>query len=143
MRRLLLLAALASLAFAPVPKPKPRPPRNDLEALQGRWYRVSLIIKGEWHKERPGAVAPTIKDNLMAYGARGDTWDFTLDPKKSPKRIDFRNTTHRGSYQGVYKLEGDTLTICWREGEKEADRPADFDPRQKNVWLHVYKRKKP
>jgi hypothetical protein len=52
MCRFLPLLALLSLAFAPVPLPKVRPgtPSDDLKAMQGTWYRTSLISNGTEHE---------------------------------------------------------------------------------------------
>jgi uncharacterized protein (TIGR03067 family) len=51
------------------------------------------------------------------------------DPSKNPAEITISKTEESGktntSY-GIYKLEGDTLTICMIKSENPADRPREF-----------------
>jgi hypothetical protein len=47
--------------------------------------------------------------------------------------------TKGGKGFGLCRLEGDTLTMCFRDGD-ETGRPTSFDPTQKGVWLQVYRR---
>jgi uncharacterized protein (TIGR03067 family) len=53
---------------------------------------------------------------------------FTLDPAMKPKAIDTtfveEDGKERGKALGIYKLEGNRLTICWRQGGRE--RPTEF-----------------
>jgi uncharacterized protein (TIGR03067 family) len=136
-----LMVSLVTAAPAPVYKPKKEPGKTDLEKMQGTWVRVSLAIDG-----RPGVHAPctiTIKGTTMAFGSPGDDWNLTLDPSKSPKHIHSSRLEKKASiadFWGIYSLEGDTLTICCREGSNEADRPLTFDKTQRGVWLQVLKR---
>jgi uncharacterized protein (TIGR03067 family) len=135
------------LAFAPAPLPKPPPPdpnKADLKAMQGKWTRTLLIVDGRTTRKLRGAeVTATIKGDRMVYSAR-DVWELTLDAKASPKRIDSKGAVPNvGNYLflGVYRLEGDKLTICCREAQGgKGKRPADFDPAQRGVWLQVFER---
>jgi uncharacterized protein (TIGR03067 family) len=47
---------------------------------------------------------------------------LNVDDAKSPKEI---NIVVRGNRFGIYKLEGDTLTLCWNE-DYDGHRPVDF-----------------
>ncbi|MGL4551664.1 MAG: TIGR03067 domain-containing protein [Gemmataceae bacterium] len=146
MRRIIPFLALSSLAFAPLPFPKPDPAKDDLRKLQGEWVRVSCTIDGEAGREDPGSVKVKIDGSMMAFGSPGDTWGITLDGRKEPKHIDSRNTVRKGAdsvFLGIYRLEGDTLTICWRNTVAGGVRPAGFNPHEPRVWLHTYTRKRP
>jgi len=145
MRRAALLLAALALGFAPVPFPnsaKPRSPEDDLKALEGEWRRDSLSIDG-----RPGGVGTVavIKDGRMAFGTPGDDWNLTLDTSTTPRRIDSRRVKDDPGidpFWAVYRLEGDTLYYCDRQGKDVSARPAGFDPAQRNVWLATYRRVK-
>lgn len=103
--------------------------KKDLEALQGEWTLVStepklepeeaykLTIKGEQWTIR----APSILGNAAAKTT------IKIDPSKSPKTLDL--TIRIGDRElpprlGIYKLEGNTLTVCQTIGK--AERPTEF-----------------
>jgi uncharacterized protein (TIGR03067 family) len=47
----------------------------------------------------------------------------------SPGAIDFKHTAHssRGkTWRGIYKIDGDTLTICDNAAELQKSRPTSF-----------------
>jgi uncharacterized protein (TIGR03067 family) len=66
--------------------------------------------------------------------------EFTFDPVPSPQTIDYRNLAgaHKGkAQQGIYKFEGDVLTVC--VALPGAARPREFeslagDGRTLTVW---------
>jgi uncharacterized protein (TIGR03067 family) len=85
-----------------------------------------LIIEGD---------KATIRSANEAHDARFKIVDATA----KPKRINF-NPEGPSVAEGIYKLEGDTLTICFaKDGEK---RPSEFSSRGKGLTLIVCKRDK-
>jgi uncharacterized protein (TIGR03067 family) len=137
-----LLAAVASAQHEATKK--------DLDQLQGTWRLVS--------RERDGKadLADALKDVRVTH--EGDKFSFSgspsgsgamkgtfkLDATKSPKAMDRMpaDGPQKGkALPGIYKLEGDTLTICASVEGK--DRPTEFatKPNSGRV-LSVFKREK-
>src|SRR5262249_62181455 len=67
---------------------------------------------------------------------------FHLDPTKQPKAIDFFYLGEDAKPMlGIYRLEGDTLTLCWNnEPTQSADRPTEFSTKGKKWTLAVWRR---
>jgi uncharacterized protein (TIGR03067 family) len=110
--------------------------KKELKALEGNWQltrqegggsltpkpvvaRLRIVIEGDqmsWYIGNPAA---------------NQTADLKIDPTKTPKTIDAEIT--RGSAKdkvmlGIYKLEKDTLEICWGEPGSNK-RPTKFTSR--------------
>jgi uncharacterized protein (TIGR03067 family) len=100
-----------------------------LEKFQGKWATASVTVDGEAEDE--------IKDRFLAI--KGDkatfldkdkergTGSMKLDPGKSPARLDFtyEDGPAKGkTLKGIYKFEGDTLTLCY--GGFGKNRPTEF-----------------
>src|SRR5205823_14159716 len=70
------------------------------------------------------------KDVMTVEGKESRQVQLRLAPGKSPKELDWTvlDGPDKGEgRQGVYKLDGDTLTICVAEpGGDGADRPKEF-----------------
>ena len=114
--------------------------------LEGAWVCTCATIDG-----RPLAPEAAAQLRLTLTGNRYQTarggqvlFDstFTLDPARQPKQIDLIGTEGElkgKAALGIYKLEGDQLTICYVMPGSE--RPKTFEsPPQSGVFLVVWKR---
>jgi len=115
--------------------------QKEIKALQGTWKAVALEAGGN---PLPKEAIP---DFTYTIGADGKaTGKMAVNPKKSPKTID--NVHESGSQKGkgqygVYKLEGDKLTVCMTPpGRAEGDRPKDFTTKGTTNMVFVFERVK-
>ena len=104
---------------------------TDAERFQGNWTVQKMTRQGkDLPEEKVKELRVTFEgDKFLAK--RGDkvaeSSTFTLDETKNPKTIDMlpANKTEKRPAQGIYKLEGDKLSMLWRK--EGGERPADFD----------------
>jgi RNA polymerase sigma factor (sigma-70 family) len=91
---------------------------NDLIKIQGIWKLESREFDGQ------PAPAEDIKDVTLQISAKGE-WRLSfglgkatnqalvfIDPSKKPAVMEVRAANGRVWWSGLYKVEGDTLTIC-------------------------------
>src|SRR5262249_26789279 len=135
MQRILPLLAVLCLGFTLALADEPKPDnRSDLEKMPGKWYRTRYVVAGEAQGEKAGEATIVIKGTHMQFPTPEDSWTITLDPTKDPKWFDYRgdipfpNPRYLRSntdifFRGIYRLEGDTLTICSAYYGDEKDRP--------------------
>jgi uncharacterized protein (TIGR03067 family) len=144
----LLWVLLPAAVLAPAaPALKDRPPKEP--PIIGEWVRVG-------HTNAGAPVAPDREPHHQVFTADGQ-WEysyggrqgsagqktFVTDTRQNPPTIDIHmDKAGRASYRGVYKVEGDTLTLCLVMGDQ--DRPKTFESspdKPTTVW--VFKRVKP
>lgn len=118
--------------------------------LEGAWTCVKIEIDGEDVKPALSGSMKQVfeKDTLKFY--RDDEYSgevtFQIDPTKTPKAMDWtysRPERLKGkTRRGIYRLEGDTLTICFNISADREERPSKFETAPgSGHFLHVYQRK--
>jgi uncharacterized protein (TIGR03067 family) len=136
---LLAMLGLAVVACGPKDGPKDAPKIDP--AIIGQWEWVSM-------NGRPAAIPRTVtfkEDGVTIERDVKDGFDYpgryAVDPKASPAHFDYVHDD--GSrFKGIYKVDGDKLTICYAQGVKK-DRPTEFKAMENEVALMVYQRVKP
>jgi RNA polymerase sigma-70 factor (ECF subfamily) len=121
--------------------------KADLEKLQGTWALVSMERGGQKapEDEVKGLTLVVKGDKLTVTDGKGKTEEavLELDPTKDPKEIDLKVNEDGAPkvHKGIYKLEGDTLTLCLSHPPEE--RPSTFATKEGARWpqLHVLKKK--
>jgi len=122
-----LFVALALVVVAPAPKD---PPKKDSNPLVGEWIGEKIEAAGM-------AVDVSTFGRSMEFKADGNlvtrnNWnapeeaEYTINAKKDPPEIDITEATKIGKVErifGIYKIEGDTLTLCV---VVDAKRPVKF-----------------
>jgi uncharacterized protein (TIGR03067 family) len=141
----LLAALLVSTSLAPSVRAADEP--DDQKLLAGTWKPLEANLGGN------------VIDQMLLDKARvvyaGDKYTITIDDKKEegvfkldatkmPKEMDIFPTSgdnNGKTFFAVYKLDGDSLTICY--SLTEGVRPEDFQPISNTLITVKYEREKP
>ncbi|HJZ93158.1 MAG TPA: TIGR03067 domain-containing protein [Gemmataceae bacterium] len=141
-----VLAGLALVVSAPALKEPPKKPHE----LTGEWVMESTTVAGttrpapggelvyEFTKDEKWLIRRAEKE--LAAANRG----YKADPKAETPTIDLMTDVTRPDVtrrEGIYKIEGDTLTICLANVKQP--RPTRFESTagDRNL-IYVLKRKK-
>jgi uncharacterized protein (TIGR03067 family) len=135
------------LALSPAAGPLDKAALKELKALEGDWALVRLEAGGKKHvpgaDEQAKLTFQRAKWSFPATGEQGEV--VALGTSSNPKLIDLKSTRRgRGAIvrEGIYKVDGDTLTIVLYQGT-EKKRPVSFDtPTEAGTVLFVLKRDK-
>jgi uncharacterized protein (TIGR03067 family) len=119
---------------------------KQLDELQGKWTAVRA--------EQDGAEAADIVGHVLVFD--GDKFSieekgvtiyggtFELDLSVSPATVDFKHTGYSSkgkTWRGVYRMNGDALTICDNAPNVQRSRPTSFDTQpDSGLVLVVFKR---
>lgn len=142
--------AQAAQAPAPVKFVEPEKPKKDvvedatakvMKSIQGEWIMFESEIRGKPYDFKKQHVF--ISGSSINYNAGAD--DFVLDATNG--HFDYSLRTKRGNLKdaiGIYKLEGDTLKMCYRYNvDGTAVRPTEFktdDGHPNTTVFHTFKR---
>jgi uncharacterized protein (TIGR03067 family) len=134
------LLVLAVTLAAPVKDGKKDPP-----GLVGEWAAESAVIRGKPDNPPPGTTWTFTADGksvLRVGDGNGEVeGTYKADPKKDPAEVDITAGPKGGPARGLYKVDGDTLTLCLvTDGE---DRPKKIEaPAGSTAVLITFKRVK-
>jgi uncharacterized protein (TIGR03067 family) len=140
----LLLFGLALATSAPAPKDAPK---NE-STIVGEWVVDSMTLGGLAGLKSPAGVKYefTGDGHWLIHRGGGEARierEYKLDSKTDPPSIDVSEGIAKPRVTlGIYRLEGNTLTLCFA-GTGEADRPKTFEsPAGSRVLLLVLKKVK-
>lgn len=122
---------------------------TDSDEIQGTWDLESVTVNGREVEDtqiKGAKFAVMAGRSTVTFGEQTLKVTYKLDRTASPKAIDltYRDDTGEGrTFRGIYKLEGDTFTMC-RPRRPEGERPREFAaPAGSEQVLVVMKRGKP
>ena len=142
MRSLIACVAVFALASVAADEAAKKAPAE----LQGTWKLESISANGEERRAfEDNAPRLVIKGDRVRYGGE-PLATLKADPETTPKCLDLHFVSAT-DYEGVYKVEKDTLTICYVDtsvdGAEKKDRPTSFDPKKRDdVKVITFVRKK-
>jgi RNA polymerase sigma factor (sigma-70 family) len=108
------------------------PQKGDAESIRGHWKVIKVKADGKFlGKELSDKQKWTFGDKTLTITYVGedskekDEASYSVDPKQVPPRIDLAFTTRPSKrvFPGIYKLEGNKLTVTYSKGE---ERPRDL-----------------
>lgn len=141
----LLIALAVGLLIAADDAKQKKGGKKALKQLEGTWVMVSGEDKGEKLPEDTIKNAKLTMDGDKHTVKLGDATivgTHKVKAKADPKEIDATDT--EGPFKGettlgIYKLEGDTFTVCFAPPNKE--RPKEFTSKSgTGQFVHVWKR---
>jgi uncharacterized protein (TIGR03067 family) len=128
-----VLLALAVTLSAPAAK---EAPKKDPPSIVGEWVGEKAEAGGMALPVPPGGMTMEFLADGKVVIREGpkppETARYTADPKKSPAEIDLTPSekVKEMTFVGIYKIEGETLTMCLGIGGKRPDKfetPAGSD----------------
>ncbi len=125
-----------------------RAKKADKESIQGEWKVDSAKANGQEPQgdegERIKGSTWTITADKITVTFKGEdrVSSYEIDAAAKPKIINVM-TEKEGTFKGIYKLDGDTLTICASVGRGDNERPTEFESKEGGfTMLLVLKRVK-
>ena len=123
---------------------------TDKDKLQGKWQIMSLAMSGKVIKreDKLGAWKETFEQEVTIQGdqfihaqAKGGT--FKLDETREPKQITFPDKDGKLTFRGIYRIDGDTITMCVNGDGTNARRPEEFATKEGTSLLLITLKKSP
>lgn len=110
--------------------------------MNGKNLPDELVTKGP---EDERTIKITADKMIVMKMGKEDPATYTLDKSKNPPHINLVGKKDDGKDEkmhGIYKLDGDTLTLCMVESDKAEDRPTEFKTTKDNKAMIMTMTKK-
>jgi uncharacterized protein (TIGR03067 family) len=135
-----LLVTLALAVGAPALKPGPTAPAAP--TLVGEWAVASWVADGQPEPCAGRTLTFVAGGAFVAHqdGEHQGAGTYTCDPKKGPAEVDMAEDGLDGPRKGIWKLDGDTLTLCVCGDLKGGRPPAFAAPQGSDCVLLTLKR---
>jgi len=135
-----LLIGLAIAVGAPA---KEAPKDKDKPGIVGTWVGEKAVAGGKDLPVPDGGISFTFTEDgkvMIKEGKREkpDSGTYKLDPKKDPAEIDLTPPPDKKDDKtilGIYKVDGDTLTLCF--GKESAERPTKFESPEGSKFIVI------
>ena len=123
-----------------VAAPIKNPAKKDSPTIFGEWVSAT---DGDGVRHVFAEDGKYLRVENMA-GRQQQTYStYVVNTKKNPAEFDITHPGPKFTFLGIYKIEGDTLTLCI-SGQMGRDRPTKFEnSAEPPVLLVTYKRVKP
>jgi uncharacterized protein (TIGR03067 family) len=141
----ILVATVSVLALVSPLAADDKAKAEEYKVLKGNWKSEKATMAGNDATTTLKDLELTILDDgkyTSKLGEQKDEGTFTFDPSGEPKSMVIKpNAGPVKELKAIYKLDGDTLTVCYDRAGKET--PKKFESTAENKFLLVeYKRKK-
>ncbi len=126
-----ILSLILWTIFCSVAVAEPEP----VAELQGTWQAIYVAKEGIPGPEDLVKKAKLIiqgTDFMVQIGDKQKKFTYSADPSQAPKTIDIRRLNRVVVSYGIYKIEGDRLTLCIYQCPTPQDRPKDFETGRAN-----------
>ena len=122
--------------------------RRELDKHQGTWVAVSFRRDGqETPAEIVRTITRTVENDHVVWKRNGKSFAGTgmvLDPGASPKPIDVIPDGGRSAGQhvlGIYRLEGDDLTLCMADPGQPRPREFKAEKRSRHTLMTFHRQR--
>jgi uncharacterized protein (TIGR03067 family) len=139
----LYLVALATTLGAPAPKEAPK--KAEPPAIVGEWECIEMIVGGRKLTAPELAMLEARYEFTSEgkyrgrFGPETGEGKYALNPAKDPAEIDLTSDKTGSMKGGLYRLDKDTLILCYAEGK--GGRPEAVEsPAGSRIFLMTFKR---
>ncbi len=117
---------------------------KDTVNIEGTWVVESATVDGKAEDDIKGEKM-TFKNGTLTVKTKqkDEKGTYKLDSAQKPKTIDVTDDGKNETYAGIYKLDGDRLTICVPDKAGNA-RPKEFTAKEgsRQMVLELKREKK-
>ncbi len=122
------------------------PSVKEFDDLQGKWTAVRAEQDGRESADIIGHVLVFERDkfSIKEKGVTIYGGTFELDMSARPGAVDFKHAGYSSkgkTWRGIYRVDGDNLTICDNAPNVQRSRPTSFDTQPNSgLVMVVFKR---